>query len=142
MACTIRELLETDFTNYLEVINDFRKTNFAEEEFIRIVRSFKPHSMIFVIEKDSKIIATGTLIIEQKFIYNCAKLAHIEDVCVKKEFRNRGYGKSIVRKLIDEARKQNCYKVTLVCAESNTDFYKKNNFEMRGLQMSQLLQHH
>ena len=127
------------YTYYLPLINDFRETYFTENEFINMLNNISSYIKIFVIEKDSKLIATGSIIIEHKFIFNCSKLAHIEDVCVKKEFRNCGYGKIIVNKLIQEAKQNGCYKITLTCSENNTFFYNKIGFENRGFQMSKLL---
>ena len=37
------------------------------------------------------------------------------------------------------AKNKNCYKITLVCNEENTQFYEKCGLEKRGFQMSQLL---
>ncbi len=138
MEYNIRELKYSDYNNYLELINDFRETYFTEEDFINILDNL--HNIkIYVIEKDSKLVASATLNIEQKFIHNCGKLAHVEDVCVKKEFRNSGYGKIIINKLIEEAKNMKCYKITLYCSENNSNFYKKYGFEITGHQMSQLL---
>ncbi len=138
MEYNIRELNYSDYNNYLELINDFRKTYFTEQDFINILDNLY-NIKIYVIEKDSKLVASATLNIEQKFIHNCCKLAHVEDVCVKKEFRNNGYGKIIINKLIEEAKNMKCYKITLYCSENNSNFYKKYGFEITGHQMSQLL---
>jgi len=136
-----RELNVNDYEQFLRLINDFRQTNFTEEQFKEILKNFEKDqtTKIFVIEKDSNLIATATLIIEQKFIYNLSKLAHIEDVCVKKEMRKQGYGKLIINKIIDEAKKIGCYKITLDCSNENISFYKLSNFAVRGNQMSQLI---
>ena len=139
MDFIVREIHSSDYNQYIKLINDFRETTFTENEFINNLNYLKLYSTIYVIEHNSNLIATGTLIIEQKLIFNCAKLGHIEDVCVKKEYRRRGFGKEIVNKLIEEAKKRNCYKITLTCSESNLDFYKSTGFEQRGYQMSQLL---
>jgi glucosamine-phosphate N-acetyltransferase len=139
MDISIRELNSNDYEQFFKLINDFRETKFTQEEFLKHLKTISGYSKIYVIEKNSELIATGTLIIEQKFIYNCSKLAHIEDVCVKKELRSQGFGKIIVKKLIEEATKEKCYKITLVCSESNTKFYATTGFEVRGFQMSQLL---
>jgi citrate lyase synthetase len=38
--------------------------------------------------------------------------------------------------LIDEAKKKNCYKVTLYCKEDLENFYKSCNMEKNGVQMA------
>jgi glucosamine-phosphate N-acetyltransferase len=76
---------------------------------------------------------------ETKFIFNISKVGHIEDICVKSQYRNKGFGKLMVKHLVDLAKNNTCYKVVLECSEENSHFYEKCNFEKRGLQMSQLL---
>lgn len=134
----IRKLTQTDYNKYLVMINEFRTTVFTEEQFIETLKYIGPFSEIWVIEKDDEIIATGTIIYEKKLIFNNGKLAHIEDVCVKEKYRKFGFGKIIVNHLMNEAKERDCYKVTLVCNESNIRFYEKCGMEMRGVQMSQL----
>ena len=135
----IRKLTSNDFEEFLKLINDFRNTIFTEIEFKKNLKNVNKNSDIWVIDFDNKLIATATIIYEQKFIYNLTKLAHIEDVCVKKEFRGKGYGKILINKLKEEANVSKCYKITLDCNESNMEFYKKCGFDIRGVQMSCLL---
>uniref|UniRef100_A0A6C0ESA0 N-acetyltransferase domain-containing protein n=1 Tax=viral metagenome TaxID=1070528 RepID=A0A6C0ESA0_9ZZZZ len=134
----IRKLNKDDYDKYLIMINEFRETEFTKEKFIETLNYIQPFSEIWVIEYEDDIISTGTILYETKFIYNNGKLAHIEDICVKKQYRKTGLGKIIVNHLMKVAKEQSCYKVTLVCNESNANFYKKCGMENRGLQMSQL----
>lgn len=135
----IRELLPSDYNAYFLLINEFRKTNFSEEEFINTLKLINISSKIFVIENNGDLVATATIFYEKKFIYNLATLAHIEDVCVKKEFRSLGFGKLIVQHCIEHAKLTDAYKVTLDCSEYNVPFYNKCGFEKRGYQLSILL---
>ena len=52
----IRELKYSDYNNFLNLINEFRQTNFTEKEFIKNLDK---------INKNSKI-----LVITNKFFYN------------------------------------------------------------------------
>jgi glucosamine-phosphate N-acetyltransferase len=139
MNYTIRKLIESDYNQYLSLINDFRPTFFSEEKYLSTLKEINKSSTILVLVKNDMILATVTIIYENKFIYNITKLAHIEDVCVKKEYRGLGYGKLIVYSAIEHAIQNGAYKVTLVCSEENINFYKKCGFEERGRQMSFLL---
>lgn len=134
-----RKLKEDDYKNYLELINDFRDTNYSEQEFIDNFNKIIKYSDIWLIEEDNKLICTATIIYEIKFIFNICKSAHIEDVCTKKEFRGLGYGKKLIKFLINEATLNNCYKINLVCNNNTSYFYKKSGFEERGVHMSLLL---
>lgn len=132
----IRKLNENDYEQYKKLINDFRETNFTFKQFIEILNVIKSNSDIWVIEKDNLLIATGTIIYEYKFIRNICKLAHIEDVCILKDYRGNGYGKILIDFLINEAKTNKCYKITLYCDDKIEQFYKNSNFEKNGIQMA------
>ena len=134
----IRRLVKKDYDNYTIMINEFRETNFTFEQFNETLDYISPFTEIWVIEYDNNIIATGTIIYEKKFIYNNSLLAHIEDICVKNEYRKFGLGKLIVKHLMNLAKEKGCYKVTLDCNDENTHFYIKCGLEKRGFQMCQL----
>jgi glucosamine-phosphate N-acetyltransferase len=133
-----RELTTSDYSRYYPLINDFRPTSFTEEQFTETFNSLSPHIKIYVLEDNNELLATATVIYETKFIFNICKLAHIEDVCVKKEYRAKGLGKLIVQHCIDVAKDNNAYKLTLDCAETNIRFYEKCGLEVRGTQMTKL----
>ena len=130
-----RKLTVNDYDQFLPLIRDFRDTSFTEDEFTNILYNMV-NSDIYVIEYNNTLIATGTIIYETKFIFNICILAHIEDVCVKKEYRNQNVGKYFITKLIDVAKENKCYKVTLNCTDYNVPFYEKCNLEKRGNQMT------
>ena len=134
----VRRLLKEDYNNYSTMINEFRETTFSEEQFIDTLDYLTPHSEIWVIDYENDIIATGTIMYEKKFIYNNSSLAHIEDICVKQDYRKFGFGKLIVKHLMNLAKERGCYKVTLDCSEENSHFYIKCGLEKRGVQMCQL----
>jgi len=136
--CVIRKLNENDYDKYIIMINEFRETFFTKNQFDETLKYMVPHSQIWIIEYDDDIIATGTVIYEKKFIYNNSLLGHIEDICVKKEYRKFGLGKLIVQHLMNQTKQLGCYKVTLDCNEENSHFYEKCGLEKRGFQMCQL----
>ena len=76
---------------------------------------------IYIMKLNNKIVCTAKLFIEEK-LYQ--PVGHIEDVVTDNEYRNKGYGKSLIKYLIDIATKDmNCYKVILSCKESLDNFY-------------------
>jgi glucosamine-phosphate N-acetyltransferase len=135
----IRKLRIHDYDSFYPLINDFRSTEFTKEKFIEIFNEIHKSSEIWVIEEDSKLIATATIQYEYKYIFNTCILAHIEDVCIKKEYRNKGLGKEIVRFLVKKAQEKGSYKITLDCSKDNVGFYEKCGFEKRGQQMTILI---
>jgi glucosamine-phosphate N-acetyltransferase len=73
--------------------------------------------------KSSCILATSSVIIEDKFLHCGSKVGHIEDVVVDKDTRGSGLGQKIVEHCIDYAREAGCYKVILDCSNKNVPFY-------------------
>lgn len=138
----IRRIKLSDYSQFHTLINFFRPTNFSETDFCNILikMTASESGSIWVAETDNnQLIGTATMIIEQKFIYNCAKLVHIEDVCVHPDYRGRGLGKQLVQHLISVAAEQDAYKVTLNCSDENIGFYTACGMERRGNQMTKLL---
>ena len=108
-----------------------------EDRFQELIALGDDH-IICVIEDDrsGKIIATGSVFIEKKFIRNCGKAGHIEDVVVDSNARGMQLGKKIVEFLTNHARAMGCYKVILDCSVENRGFYEKCGFEHKAIQMA------
>ena len=83
----------------------------------------------------SKIVATGSVFIEKKFVRSCGKAGHIEDVVVDSSARGMQLGKKVIGYLADHARSIGCYKVILDCSAGNKAFYEKCGFEEKEIQM-------
>ncbi|KAF3331293.1 glucosamine 6-phosphate N-acetyltransferase [Carex littledalei] len=83
-----------------------------------------------------RIIATGSVFIEKKFIRGGSKVGHIEDVVVAKTARGLCLGQRMVNHLVDHAKATGCYKVVLACAPELREFYEKCGFEDKNVQMS------
>jgi glucosamine-phosphate N-acetyltransferase len=87
---------------------------------------------IFVaINNKNKIIGTGTVLIEPKFISEGGIAAHIEDFATNKKYERNGIGRSIIKEIINYSKKRNCYKIILDCSEDNVNFYNKFGFEIK-----------
>jgi len=86
------------------------------------------HVMVIEDTTKSKIIAAATLILEIKFIRNCGKIGHIEDVVVDKTYRGHNLGIRVIQGLIDVGKQLGCYKVILDCSAENMSFYEKLGF--------------
>lgn len=101
------------------------------------LESYGDDHVLCVIEdtNSSKIVATGSVFIEKKFIRNCGKVGHIEDVVVDSSTRGMQLGKKVVGFLADHARNTGCYKVILDCSGDNKMFYEKCGFKEKEIQM-------
>lgn len=112
----------------------------SDEEFqkrFEELRLYGDDHVICVIEDMSlsKIIATGSVFIEKKFIRNCGKAGHVEDIVVDSSARGLQLGKRVVGFLADHARSMGCYKVILDCSADNKAFYEKCGFKEKEIQM-------
>ena len=137
----IRKLQKKDFQQYTSLINKFRSIglNITQNKFNEIYDQIFKTNIIYVVEIQNTIIATSTLIIEQKFIHKLSKYARIEDVFVDNQYRGKKIGQLLIKHIIDYCKDNNFYKITLTCNEKLISFYKKNNFEVYQYHMSQLL---
>ena len=137
----IRKLEKSDFEQYVSLIGEFRSIGIdvTKEKFEEVYDNIFKNSIIYVVVLGTEIIGSAKLIIDQKLIHGLSKYGHIEDVIIKKEHRMGGYGKGIIKYIVDYCRTNGFYKITLSCGKELTPFYERNNFEVYQIHMSQLL---
>jgi glucosamine-phosphate N-acetyltransferase len=124
------------FLQLLEQLTTVDSDNISYEDFCNQCDNI--NSIIFVVRNLTKnqIIASGSIYIEKKFIHKLGSTGHIEDIVVNKEYRGKGFGKAIVTKLSEYAKKVGCYKVILNCSEKNIPFYEKCSFKAKEYVMA------
>lgn len=134
----IRQLQLDDFQKgYLDLLSNL--TQVGEGDFLKRfseIDKLYPYLQIWVIELEDRVIATGTVLIEPKFIHKCSYVGHIEDVVVSREYQGRGIGKMLIEQLTELCKKEGCYKVILDCSENKKGFYEKCGFGNKNIQMS------
>lgn len=132
-----RILSKNDYLPYINLVNEFRPCNLDKDQFETICREIFQKGQVWVLIDDStkKIIGTGTLLYEQKFINNGGIVAHIEDVIISKKEKGKGYGSYLLEHLINKSRERNCYKIILNCSPELAKFYEKLGFSQKNFQM-------
>lgn len=83
----------------------------------------------FCISENNSVIATGSL-----HVYirpQGGKFGIIEDVIVDESFRKRGIGNALMKLLLEEARKLNLLKISLVSSVKGQSLYEGLNFKKR-----------
>ena len=132
----IRNLEIEDYDKgYFDLLSQLTSANkITQEKFEKIFNQVKNN--IFDIEEDGKIVVSGTLFIEQKFIHDGGLVGHMEDIVVDKDYRKKGYGYQIVLHLIKKAKENGCYKIIADCQDSLLNFYSKNGFHSHGHQIA------
>ena len=129
----IRNLNIKDYKKYITLIN----SNISNENFIDFLNNVlgKLH-IIYILEIDDNIIGTGTLFIEKKITYGGCNMGHIENILIDNNYRKNGYGEMIVRKLLEYAKINKCYRIDLNCTTELESFYNKNNFNQKHICMN------
>lgn len=139
----IRKLEISDKTKgFIELLQqltvcDAVSDKYFEERFEELAACGDEH-VICVIEdvQTGKVVATGSVFMEKKFLRNCGKAGHIEDVVVDSSVRGMHLGKKIVEFLTEHARSMGCYKVILDCSDENRPFYEKCGYKQKAVQMA------
>lgn len=135
--------IESIKEQYLLLLSELTSTTYIDTELFlkNIERISEIGSIIVGVIKDSsnniEIIASGTIIIEPKIIREGKNVGHIEDIVVAKHMRGKGISSKILNILKIFARSSNCYKVILDCDNNIKNFYIKNGFEVKGIQMAE-----
>lgn len=90
-----------------------------------------PNLHYIVIDEDDITVSSCTISIIKNLTRGLRPYGLIENVVTHKDYRKRGYGTKVLRKAIDIARKNNCYKVMLMTGSKSEDtlrFYEKAGF--------------
>jgi glucosamine-phosphate N-acetyltransferase len=123
------------FLKLLEQLTVVEADSISYDDFVK--RLEETDMSVYVIRNISsdKVVATGSMYIEKKFIHSLGKVGHIEDVVVDKEYRGMNFGKAMVNRLTEVAEETGCYKVILSCAQKNVKFYENCGYSKKELQM-------
>jgi len=137
MNLVIRTLYGTDINDdFLKTVSALSNTGLTVNQAREVFQSrFGNHIKTYIAILNGKVVGTATLLIERKFIHKGAYAAHIEDVAVHPEHQRLGIGSALVKSLIEEARKNKCYKVILDCFDHVAPFYERMGFRSSSNQM-------
>ena len=119
----------------LSIVSDIPTTDFK-----KYIDDIYNNGIIYVsIINNTKIIAAGTIFLEQKIIRNGKKVGHIEDIVVHPDYRGFGLSTIIINKLTMYGFDNNCYKIILDCEEDIKKVYEKCGFKQKSIQMANYL---
>ncbi|KAF2859675.1 acyl-CoA N-acyltransferase [Piedraia hortae CBS 480.64] len=125
------------FLDVLRVLTQVGTINEGQfqERFDEMASSNSYHILV-VLNGEGKIVGTGALLVEKKFIHELGKVGHIEDIAVTKDQQGKKLGLRIIQALDYLAKSTGCYKSILDCSELNEGFYVKCGFKRAGLEMA------
>ncbi|KAJ1912003.1 Glucosamine-phosphate N-acetyltransferase-like protein [Mycoemilia scoparia] len=138
----IRPLSQDDFSKgYVDLLSTLTTVgDVTEESFNATFQAMRRSNIYYitVIEDTAaeRVVASGSLICELKFIHSCGKVGHVEDVVVAKDQQGKKLGATIIKQLMVLSQNLECYKTILDCSEANAPFYKKCGMIEKGVQMA------
>jgi glucosamine-phosphate N-acetyltransferase len=114
---TIRPLRRSDYQRgYLDVLRVLTTVGEISEEqwdkrFDWIQSRNDEYYMLVVCDGADRVVGTGSLIVERKFIHELGMVGHIEDIAVEKGQQGKKLGLRIIQALDFVAAQVGCYKV-------------------------------
>ncbi|KMP02934.1 Glucosamine-phosphate N-acetyltransferase-like protein [Coccidioides immitis] len=139
---TIRPLRKSDFSNgYLEVlrvlttVGEFSFEQWSER-YDWMAKRNDEYYLLVICDETGRVVGTGSLIVERKFIHALGLVGHIEDIAIEKNQQGKKLGLRMINALDYVAAKVGCYKSILDCSEANEGFYVKCGFKRAGLEMA------
>ncbi|KAL1993792.1 hypothetical protein VTN49DRAFT_2461 [Thermomyces lanuginosus] len=124
-----------DVLRVLTTVGDITE-DMWNERYSYLARRNDEYYLIVIADGTGKIVATGSLIVERKFIHTLGLVGHIEDIAVARDQQGKKLGLRIIQTLDAVAAKVGCYKSILDCSEANEGFYLKCGFKRAGLEMA------
>ena len=92
--------------------------------------------VLVILDGEGKVVGTGALLVERKFVHNLGLVGHIEDIAVAKDQQGKKLGLRIIQALDYLSEHVGCYKAILDCSEANEGFYVKCGFKRAGLELA------
>lgn len=87
-----------------------------------------PNYYLLGVKTDDKLIGSAMAIICYDLIGECRPFMVIENVIIAKDYRGKGYGSILLKKIEDIAKEHNCYYIMLISNKNRKNshkFYKK-----------------
>jgi len=76
--------------------------------------------ILVVVERETdRIVGTGAVFVERKFLRGLGRVGHIEDIAVAREMQGKKLGIRIIQALTQISEDAGCYKSILNCSEAN-----------------------
>ncbi|RAH42674.1 glucosamine 6-phosphate N-acetyltransferase [Aspergillus brunneoviolaceus CBS 621.78] len=141
-AYTIRPLRRSDYQRgYLDVLRVLTTVGAItaaqwDARYDWIAARNDEYYLLVICDGTGRVVGTGSLIVERKFIHALGMVGHIEDIAVDKDQQGKKLGLRLIQALDFVAEKVGCYKTILDCSESNEGFYLKCGFKRAGLEMA------
>ena len=133
MPYNIRELKLEDLStkSFFETLSSLRPVEDLSDSVVAEIftTGLKQGIKILVAEEDNFIVGTVRLFMEPKFYHGGQAVAHIEDVATHPAHFGKGIASILIKRAVEIAKENNCYKVILDCLDEVVGFYEKLGFQ-------------
>lgn len=106
------------------------------KKFSYTIKSLPKNHTIYLYIKNNIIIGCCSLIIEQKIIYNCGKVGHMQDLIVKVSERENSIQSILIKYIVKKAEEKQCNRLDILSPIYLERYYNRHNFTKEGLYMS------
>ncbi|KAG8945525.1 hypothetical protein FRC04_000728 [Tulasnella sp. 424] len=93
-------------------------------------------TLVILRKSDDKVVATGSVIMERKFLRGLSLVGHVEDVSVDKAVQGKRLGFRVMTALTEISESLGAYKTILDCSEDNVPFYVKCGYKPKEREMA------
>lgn len=137
-----RPLCTIDFEKWFcDILKELTSCDTNKDKYLDIwkemyeINQIIPQYLIIVWENtdSGRIVACGSIIIENKFIHDGHNVWHIEDIVISKGYKRIWLGTHLIKLLVELWKRQSCYKVILDCTKDVLPFYQWCGFESKNL---------
>ena len=142
LSLRLRPLENRDFSNYflqllaeLTTVGELPKS-WCEQRLRMINRDELQEVIVLEDLGNAQVCGAATLVVESKFIHECGRVGHLEDVVVHAGLRGKGLGKKLVERVTELARERGCYKILVDCKHANIAFYESCGYKRKDAQMA------
>ena len=109
MVEELSSYLPQDLADLDSLMHELSATSFCNEELLNnALNDANVH--VYVIRDEGHIVATGTLCVKHTLEFT---IADIESVVVSSKCRGRGYGKELMKAMVEAAKKMNVHHIQL-----------------------------
>ena len=109
MVEDLSSYLPQDLADLDSLMHELSATSFCNEELLNnALNDANVH--VYVIRDEGHIVATGTLCVKHTLEFT---IADIESVVVSSKCRGRGYGKELMKAMVEAAKKMNVHHIQL-----------------------------
>ncbi|KAL7699668.1 glucosamine 6-phosphate n-acetyltransferase [Lotmaria passim] len=135
----IRDVEVGDLTQLLALLSHLTSAPALSQSELEVLHTRRVtagvRTLVAVDPETQVVLGTASLLVEPKFTRGGKSVGHVEDVVTLPQRRGQGIGQKLLKRLVELAKEQDCYKVILDCSDATVAYYSKSGFRKCENQM-------